>query len=403
MHHMCSSSHSPVPGSSSCNLCTLGSYSSALGSTACSPCPNGAACMIGAFQPTPAQQIAKAQTPIPASNPFTSEQEGNVQRQTAQITIVLIVGSSLGLAIFMLSVAAQKVDSIGNVLNCRSSSSINWVALDLFFSNAHAAPKGSMMQLRQTSFGGQVSCICLFVILMASVGLGILNLSPTYTATVTTDELQWQPRGMFELTMNLFGGGLDVCLNHSTAVAMTSGSGPSTSWGDWSSNPTTSFAFNAADGSCTALWSCPQCTLNTASSTSIYVSVAARAWVNYAFFSLTTPAFTTSADDQNAVGDVFAVSKYLFPVGISNLTGAVFGGGANAAPTVITVLLTPFTTSFNGVVQRIAYQPSVGNVKAGSVLSADSFSFAEAKGFVFRFDLTRNSITISKCVRSKLL
>jgi hypothetical protein len=206
----------------------------------------------------------------------------------------------------------------------------------------------------------------------------------------------------------MFGVGLDACgVQSAPSFSITDAvSSNSSSWGDWSSSPYSSFSFNAGDGSCTATWSCAQCTLTAAASTSIVVTVKARAWIHYARYTLSTPAFSTGPQNIGT-GEAFSVTDYITPTIASDqltpensFNQSAFGGGAGSTPTVVSVLLTPFSTSLNDVLQRISFEPSIANTRPGSLIKADTFAYSDAAlaGVKFQFELSRNSFTISKYV-----
>jgi hypothetical protein len=317
------------------------------------------------------------------TNPFHSELAANSAYQKQLMIFVMGAGGAFVFVLLLIAILSQKSDIVGRLLNCRPSSALTWVDLDVFFAKLHWTPSESTLPAlhRKTSFGGMMSVIVMFTIVLVSIQLGISNLTPTYTSSVSIESPQWQPHGSYSLSLKMYGSGLEVCNVNASAASIR--------WtmSDWSGTaPVVQFNYNASDGSCIAMWRCDKCKLLSTTTTSLRVIVSSNAFSTHAAYLLSSPSFTKSATETGS-----AESQSLFSVSgvLSCGDSCAFQGGAS----VVTTLLTVFNVLF-GTDQRIAFQPVVGNILPGPAVTRANHDFSAVSGFEYRFDLTRNSISI---------
>ena len=249
--------------------------------------------MLGSPRPVALATLG-ALAPASVLSPFETELNENKERQLWQVLLVLGVGATLGVVLIIAAIAAQKLDSWGALVNCSSRACLNWADLDFFFAKQHVSPNGGIQQNRKTSFGGQMTVICVFFMITASLALGMQNLSIAYVESVSTATLPWQPLGAFSVRVEMRGGGMDACVQNASTIGTVLAFAPVRA-SDWSAPSQSTFEYNAADGTCVATWTCSMCTMRASVSTSVLLNVSARAWVTHASYTLVTPSLTASA------------------------------------------------------------------------------------------------------------
>jgi hypothetical protein len=328
-------------GSSTCTPCSVGSFSSIVGSVSCTSCPAGRQCLLGAAQPSATLSSEMDITAMAAIRPsITQSPLMTAQANQASASSnfrVLILGCSGGLFVLFLlvAIAAQKNDFIGRVVNCSSqmaddnalSSDVKastalvesmWVKLDVVFSSFHYVPPGGVKEVRKTAFGGMMTVVFLVVILALSVQLAVDNLTVVFTTSIVGELPTWDPRGTYRLTVRAHGIGLAACdsnvLRFTFIAADWTGAGGSISLA-WSAIGTsTSLEGGVADGSCTVMWTCTQCMLlkSSASTADIKLSAPTRAWATYLEYTFETPQLTSSATSSDAISlPVFVIQVCL--------------------------------------------------------------------------------------------
>ena len=250
--------------------------------------------------------------------------------------LVLGCGSILIVLFLVLAVAAQKIDCVGHMLNCcsepaqtggedgsdKTSTTLTsgskaatdsiWVKLDVVFSSLHFVPPGGVKEVRQTAFGGMMTIVFLVAVLALSAQLAVDNLTVVYTTSIVGEVPAWDPRGTYRLTVRAHGIGFETC--NSSVMTITSSASDWTSVGGnitlaWSATGTdSSLDGGEADGSCTVMWTCKDCTHMRISESSVTLSAPSRAWGTYVEYTIEVPQLTSSATSGEASSlPVFAV------------------------------------------------------------------------------------------------
>jgi hypothetical protein len=333
-------------GSATCLPCVAGTYSSILGGTACTACPAGSQCLLGATQPGALAAsgsvdiaVLAATRPSMKQSPMATELKNQANASTTLRAAVLGTGGLLIVLFLALAIAAQKVDSVGRLVNCASEEQsgteadletkdeaiavepVNksqtppandsmWVKLDVVFSSLHFVPPGGVKEVRQTAFGGMMTIVFLVAILTVGAQLAVDNLTVVYATSIVPELPPWDPRGTYRITARAHGIGLEAC-NGNVLTLQTadpaewsaSGGGGGTITSAWSATGTSSsLEGGEADGSCTVVWTCQQCVLVKSSSSSATVELVApsRAWATYVEYTIETPQLTSSATSGDA-------------------------------------------------------------------------------------------------------
>ncbi len=342
--------YAPSANASLCLLCSVGHYANAQNATACQVCPPGQSCLLGAFQPAPSSVSQLVTLPQRVtSDPFAIEVANDAARRTSFHANAYGYGSAVVLILLITAIAAQRVDSVGRLVNCAPGSPRGWVSFDVIFPFRHAIPVGGIMQHRQTSFGGFMSLVCASVIVVLAVTLAVENISPAYVASISTETPPWNPHGTFRLTAVVHGSGFDTkCSAQDHAIAIVHS--PS----DWLSvdSPNSTWT-SAADGSCTIVWQCNQCMMVSPSTVPLVLSAPFRAWATYIEYTLDTPALTMSAlvtpnasadstsnqqPDQGTDAMPFSLQGVVVPGNMQSSLTAFRG----AAESIVSVVLTNF-------------------------------------------------------------
>ncbi len=325
----------------------MGTFSSVAGASSCTVCPVGRQCLLGAAQPSAASSsdvdITKmaATRPSIKQSPIASELATQATANTNLRAAVLGTGGALLVLFLSLAIAAQKVDSVGLLVNCstgnadmgdepaanenstsatslsKSSTSVAesiWVKLDLVFSSMHYVPPGGVKEVRQTAFGGMMTIVFLVAILALSAQLAVDNLTVVYTTSIVGETPPWDPYGTYRVTARAHGIGLEACNKNvlyfqADITDWTSTGGTISS--AWSATGTgSSLEGGVADGSCTVVWTCKKCQLLKSSGSAATVELAApfRAWATYIEYTIETPQLTSSPTSGDASSlPVFAV------------------------------------------------------------------------------------------------
>jgi hypothetical protein len=274
-------------------------------------------------------------------SPIAAELANQATANTNLRAAVLGTGGALLVLFLALAIAAQKVDSVGLLVNCskgdadmgddhsanensKSASSLSkastpvadsiWVKLDLVFSSMHFVPPGGVKEVRQTAFGGMMTIVFLVAILALSAQLAVDNLTVVYTTSIVGETPPWDPYGTYRLTARAHGIGLEACNQNvlyfqaENTDWISSGGAIDLAWG--ATGTGSSLEGGVADGSCTVMWTCSRCKLlrSAASAASIVLSAPSRAWATYIEYTIETPQLTSSATSGEASNlPVFAV------------------------------------------------------------------------------------------------
>jgi hypothetical protein len=293
-------------------------------------------CLLGAKQPSAAAADITAMTAIRPSikqSPLEAELANQASASEKLRAAVLGTGGALLVIFFSLAIAAQKVDSVGRLANCSSSTEGEaglqetsaavasasktsapgtdsiWVKLDVVFSSMHYVPPGGVKEVRQTSFGGMMTIVFLVAILALSAQLAVDNLTMVYTTSIVGDIPAWDPHGTYRITVRAHGIGLEACnsdvliLKSFSMTDWTSAGGNASS--AWSATGTSSsLEGGVADGSCTVMWTCTKCKLDMGSGSAAYVGLSVPqnvgAWATYVEYTIEMPQLTSSATSGEA-------------------------------------------------------------------------------------------------------
>jgi hypothetical protein len=338
-------------GSSTCIPCAAGTYSSILGGLSCTACPAGRQCLFGATQPGAAASAEVDLTALAATrpsikqSPMEAELANQANANTTLRALVLGGGGALVVLFLAFAIASQKVDAVGRLVNCSSdvgevsnsetdagtkaastaiapvsktptpSDATIWVKLDVVFSSLHFVPPGGVKEVRQTAFGGMMTLVFLVAILALSAQLAVDNLTMVYTTSIVATLPAWDPRGTYRVTARAHGIGLEACNGNVLTLQAfdptewtASGGVISSAWSATGSS--SSLVGGEADGSCTVVWTCKDCTLikSSASTSTVILSAPSRAWATYVEYTIEMPQLTSSATSGEASSlPVFAV------------------------------------------------------------------------------------------------
>jgi hypothetical protein len=256
-------------------------------------------------------------------------------------------------------------------------------------------PDGQALIIRKTSFGATMTVATLVAFVGAGTVLGYNTVKfPNYVASVSPQPAPWQPSGTFELSISVYGGGLDACT-----------SGPANGFGifaqsaDWSVSPTrVPNQFNSIDGSCRLIWRCEgRCSMLALVSTTLQLRSPSRSWASAVSFSITTPLFVKESSIDNTFGSVsfqLSSSFYASPssdVVLNDTSFAIRGPSA----TQVKISLSPHVLmDSNGNYSSVAFEPSLVGITYGDVTSLSTFNFASNDGFSVSFVLTRSSLSL---------
>ncbi len=313
----------------------------------CTACPAGRQCLIGTTQPSAVSLSNVDITAMAAIRPFIKQSPiatelGNQASANTTLRAAVLGGGGTLIVLFLsFVIAAQKVDSVGRLVNCASdqpegaeseagtpetlteAASVSkqpavsvhvadsiWVKLDVVFSSLHFVPPGGVKEVRQTAFGGMMTVVFLVAILALSAQLAVDNLTVVYATSIVAELPAWDPHGTYRLTVRAHGIGLEACnsnvltLRELDAADWTAAGGDvGTTTSAWSATGTgSSLDGGVADGSCTVVWTCKQCTLvkSSAAAASVILSAPSRAWATHVEYTIETPKLTSSATSGEA-------------------------------------------------------------------------------------------------------
>jgi hypothetical protein len=220
--------------------------------------------------------------------------------------------------------------------------------------------------------------------------LGVSNLLyPQYTSGISSQPPEWRPHGQFELVVSVVGLGMESC-----------GAGVVMLWdaSAWSVSASSSGSLSAADGSCTLRWQCgPSCQMieTSSGSTSLRLVSTNQSAASFVSYALQLPSFSADAVSVGS-GSAFTLSSSFYA---PNTNAQTMGALQGSPATVVSVQLTPYVVSSgSGVMQMVAYQPSLNGVQFGGTISTSTFDFSNPAGFEIDFVLSRNTLSLVKCV-----
>jgi hypothetical protein len=415
-----SSACSPCPrgffgtasGAANCSICFAGSTTYLTAQTTCVACaPASAKCLAGAFAPIAASAIPQSSSSIRVVDPFAVELAanrafvGDVQ-QTLLIagSCVIIVGAVVGIW------AQRRYNVHGELL---------WLTnLDFQFANGHFVPYSEKVadiwaaineggtntqtrsRLQRTALGAVLSISCLCVQVMLCVMLYLNNTkAPTATSSVSSLPPAFAPHGTFALNVMLVGSNMTGC---SSGAAGGIGIELSHTPGEWLGAISSTYAYNAADGSCGIVWKCASDCVWSASRSELRLVSSASSWASFVTFAFQTPALAVSATEADATNtQPFSVESAVIATDgddVAVLRGgalAAGGGGFNTnSAAVVSLSLSPYSVTMPDQTVRVSYQPALSLVTPGTVYRRATFQHGSGDGFAVTFVLTRNSVTL---------
>jgi hypothetical protein len=360
------------------------------------PCPSGQTCLLGAASPSSLNVAALyAQRPQLVINPLTIETAAAKAAADAESNSIL--GSGGGLVFFMLalSILAQRVDFVGQLMSMcctrNTSDALNWTNFDLLFGVKHPVPEGGAVQKRATSFGGMLTLTCIVAVLVLAAQLTVANLAPTFETAISTEAPLWAPRGTFRLTVLMYGTCTDPQLPASNVCVATLSEQKATDWLGVTSSKCT--GLSATGDMCTLIWECSDCRFAAFGSAIVQLRLPSRSWGSILQYQLEVPRFTSSANDGTPADDLppFTLAGTVVTPGFENATAM------RGLVTQVSILLTAFTI-VQPLKTRISYQPVQRSASLGEMTSFPTFDFLSAKTFGVDFRFQENTFTIAKCV-----
>jgi hypothetical protein len=333
-------------------------------------------------------------------NPFVIETTAT--KAAAAVQAAEILGSGGGLIFFMLilSILAQRVDFVGQLMSlcCTrvKANTLNWTNFDLLFGKNHPVPEGGAVQNRVTAFGGMLTLTCIVSVLVLSAQLAVTNLAPTYRTSISTEAPLWSPRGTFRLTVLMYGTCTNTEVPASNECAATLQAQRTTDWlGTLNSTCT---GLSSTGDMCTLIWECNDCKYAAFDSARIQLRLPARSWGSILQYQFEVPRFTSSANDATPADALppFTVTGTILTPGFENATAL------RGSITQVPILLTAFTIEQPSMT-RVTYQPVQRSAALGERTSLQTFDYLSAKTFGVDFVMKENSFTISKYVFHRVL
>ncbi len=413
-----------IPGKGACIFCPAGFFAPTTGLSACVPCGANNACFLG-------YPFAKKKTALSLGlvqqtiNSFPMETDV-ANAQLLRITIVLLSLAGVGAFIFIAG---------GAYLFYSGKQPERFAGLervDFLFSKAHQFDVGEPLRYYPTPLGGAFTIGTVTVMLFLSVVLALQNTYvPPQLTEIKTSSLPFAARGSFRLQVRrgyrifscswilfvsihrnlpclcykfawicllsvdmtstvtfcfsssivawvlfmfeivqviIYGNGLAAACSSITLLPAAADT--------WvGSNVSIANIYSASDFSCTAVWSCPDCSLAPSSGSPYFVLLSSTpSWANYYNVSFQTPSLMTDDPTIPDPGAIYASSVLMLPSSNMNaLTGFRSGGADGTSKTAdgtnpsIVFNLTPFivyTGAASAPITRVTLQPSVYSVSA---------------------------------------
>ncbi len=328
-------------------------------------------------------------------NPFVVETTAAKAAAAVQAAEILGSGGGLIFLMLILSILAQRVDVVGQLMSMcctrNKASSLNWTKFDLLFGTNHPVPEGGAVQNRVTAFGGMLTLTCITTVLVLSAQLAVTNLAPTYKTSISTEAPPWAPRGTFRLTVLMYGTCTNTEVPASNVCAATLQAQSSNDWSGTLNSTCT--GLSATGDMCTLIWECNDCKYTAFDDARVQLRLPSRSWGSILQYQFEVPRFTSSADDATPADALppFTVTGTILTPGFENATAM------RGLVTQVPILLTPFTI-VQPAMTRVTYQPVQRSVAFGERTSLQTFDFYSTKTFAVDFVMKENSFTIAKCV-----
>ncbi len=283
----------PSAGASTCALCAPGRFSANTSSDACAACPSGMQCLLGVPMPTALPRAGQS-----VLNPFTA---ANAQNQATILSIgTLILGACTPVVLLIIAcgVACEKSPRFQRAIS-RHCSVLDFARLDLLFPDIHFRANGHAMVFKKTAFGAAMSIAAFVAFVGVGIALGVNSVMfPVYVSSVSPQPQPWEPHGVYQLVVTVFGGGgmVDEC----TAGASLNGTDGGfrireLNSADWNVAPArVPNVYDSSRGSCTLTWRCDKrCSMVAISSATLRLRSPPRSWASHVSFTVSTPLFAS--------------------------------------------------------------------------------------------------------------
>ena len=381
------------PGSSTCSLCAPGRVSVNTSSAECDACPPGMQCLLGAALPTPPQRTDQS-----VLNPFTATGTQNQETVLGIGQLVLGACTPVVLLIIATGVAGEKSPRFRRFAAAHCAV-FDCARLDVLFGDLHYRSHGHAMVFKKTAFGAAMSIAACVAFVGVGITLGVNSIMfPVYASSVSPQPPPWEPRGVYQLVVTVFGGGgmADQCSSGTLNGTDDSFRIHELNAADWSAAPTrVSNAYNPRDGSCTLTWRCDKrCMLRAVSSATLQLRSPPRSWASHVSFKVSTPLFASNSTPAPEFGSApfqFERSFYAPPTD---------GQGANSfsalrGKVTINLALTPYIVNASSTeTKAVAFEPSLLGISYGNVTTFETFNFSEPDSFTLDFVLSRNTLSL---------
>ena len=331
--------YASLPGSSNCTDCPPGTYQATVGSDACMPCASGwhsstyggsscvacdprELCPLGSAVAGSAELVAAISAPTSASPTTTTDPlHASTNRDSAgPLEMGVAIGCSV--TILIIGVLYAVFRRVPRVKACLRD-------LDVFYDLVHHIGEGGNQTRQSRGIGGFFSVVALLV-MVALVSVAIIEyaLVPTYVRSLSPEAAPFQPVGLFNFSLRIYGAPScdSPAIQGPSAVQLQGAS--SEGWD----------AFPDDDSSCTMYWSCTTCIYDSSVLTVSFAVSDPNIYAAGMEYSLTFPAFSSSADGNGVGGGggaPFVLTGSIFP---TPRVSSVFRG---ADPTHISVSLVP--------------------------------------------------------------
>ncbi len=312
--------------------------------------------------------------------------------------LVLSAFTPIVLLIIGLGVASEKVPLVKKLVSAHCAI-FEWSRLDVLFGDLHYRTDDRAMVFKKTAFGAAMSIATFVAFVGVGIALGVNSIMfPVYASSVSPQPPPWQPHGVYQLVVTVFGGGgmVDQCSTSTLNGTDNSFRINELNAADWSVAPTrVDNVHNPRDGSCTLTWRCDKrCSMLAITSATLRLSSPPRSWASYVSFKMSTPLFASNSTPLPEFGSApfqFERSFYAPP-------GADQGANSFSAlrgSATINIALTPYiVNASSSETKAVAFEPSLLGISFGNVTSFETFDFSRPDGFTLDFVLTRNTFSL---------
>ena len=349
-------------------------------------------CALGAPLPTPPLRSSQS-----IFNPFTTTHARNQETIYGIGEIVLGTFTPIVLLIIIFAIACEKCPRVKHAVAscCVHCASFDWSRLDVLFPDLHFRTNGHAMVFKKTQFGAAMSIATFLAFVGIGIALGVNSIMfSVYASSISPQPPPWEPRGVYQLVVTVFGGGsVDQCAG-----------GPANGFGifaqsaaDWNVAPTSVRNAYNADGSCTLSWRCgDHCSMAAATSATLELRAPPRSWATHVSFAIATPMFASNTTPVLEFGSAPFQFQRSFDASIAagqqtaNASLPALRGTAT-----VKLALTPYVVnSSSSETKAVAFEPSVLGISYGNITTLESFDFTQPDGFAVKFELSRNTLSL---------